>query len=185
MSKRCPLIAAQCKQMTKELLYEIGGEGRILEFCIAFYQLASADPTLQTFLFDHDNVVSHGQRLAKWIVNYMEGNEDLCEPGWEFAHYHTRCQSEKKPLRAVCFSVRDCRTWMRLHFWAMRQCGLDRNGRFWAWYVQLIHQHIALHNSYAPGYTIVDSVWSTIPGNLQMYKENGQDMVDLCPSYYC
>ncbi|KDO27837.1 hypothetical protein SPRG_07110 [Saprolegnia parasitica CBS 223.65] len=172
---------------TTRLLYEIGGPGRILEFCVAFYLLAFADTTLQAFMYENDGAVAHGERLSQWIVAQMQGTGGGgCQHAWAAAHHRARhCEKRPATVRGACFSVRDARAWMRLHFWAMRECGLDRNHAFWTWYVQFIHANIGLHNSYAPGYTHLDAVWSTDAANVAAYRAAKCTMTDLCPSLYC
>ncbi|OQR83608.1 hypothetical protein ACHHYP_14502 [Achlya hypogyna] len=190
-ARRCPFRARPPPPRadtatTAHLLYQIGGPGRVLEFCIQFYHFALADATLQVFMFATDGAKAHGERLATWIVAQMQGDSGGCTHAWAAAHHRARhCEKRAPSVRGACFSVRDARAWMRLHFWAARECGLHRNAAFWAWYEQFIHEHIALHNSYAPGYTHADALWSTVPENLAAYRANGRLMTDLCPSMYC
>lgn len=73
----------------------------------------------------------------------------------------------------------DCRIWMRLHFWAARECGLDKHDSFWLWYVQFIEHFVEFYERKAPRYAMEDAEWSLHAGNIAEYQANGNKMLDV------
>lgn len=83
----------------------------------------------------------------------------------------------------ACFAVGliadDCRNWMRLHFWAMRECGLHRHHEFWQWYQQFIAHFIRIYEPTAPPYVPADASWSADEKNIEVYHQQGNHMLDI------
>ena len=77
-------------------------------------------------------------------------------------------------MRGQHFKLDDARVWMRLHFWAVRECGLgpDKqtgNPHFWDWYVQFIAHFIRVYERRAVPYAPIEAEWSADPANTAKY----------------
>ena len=54
----------------------------------------------------------------------------------------------------VPFKLSDCRVWMRLHFWALRQSSIwQRSPRFVAFYTKFIAHFVSIYEQTAPVFT--------------------------------
>ena len=108
-----------------------------------FYEKAFQDATLDKFIRSHND--PHGSRFAKWIHQKLTGSNmwDMDRQsrdktpveiaGGRTAVVHDRTSahvaawySSKRPKKDVGrhFTLEECRVWMRLHFWAMRESSL-------------------------------------------------------------
>ena len=151
--------------VTQRLLLEAGGPDAIRRFTEGFYQKAFLDPHLDQFIREHDD--PHGERFADWIVEKFSGNNvwtnkrqsrSTC-PFSSHAHTfqtpHDRSTAHyaawHSPKRMPGtfgrhFKLDDCRVWMRLHFWALRESGLvTRSPSFCAYYVKFIGHFISIY----------------------------------------
>ncbi|KAF0716131.1 Aste57867_3013 [Aphanomyces stellatus] len=167
------------KATTVQLLADIGGDDKIREFCTRFYARAFLDHQLKPFFFIDDGATAHGGRLAAWIIQTM-GGKVYGHHFWQPAHQFARYSDRRAPdVRGNNFTVVDSRVWMRVHFWAARECGLSAHQGFWDWYIQFIEHFIRFYSYYAVGYARADADWSASPNNLATYKANDYQMPDL------
>jgi hypothetical protein len=170
---------------TAQLLADIGGGDRIREFVTRFYARAFLDQHIKSFFFLDDGATQHGKRLGDWIIQKMGGEgEPWTESGrWGMrqpAHSAAWHNEKRDPsVRGQHFQLDDCRVWMRLHFWAARECGLDKHESFWTWYVQFIEHFISVYERTAPPYAASDAEWSANPENLALYEKQGYFMADV------
>ncbi|KAF0695501.1 Aste57867_13694 [Aphanomyces stellatus] len=164
---------------TTKLLEDIGGSDKIREFATRFYAHGFLDSTLKPFFFLDDGATAHGQRLADFIIQEM-GGDVVGSHFWGAAHAKARNCSKRHPsVRGNNFNVVDSRTWMRLHFWAARECGFHLHRAFWRWYISFIQHHIAFYTDSAASFTYEDSVWSMHQHNIDAYVQNGHRMPDF------
>lgn len=167
------------------LLADIGGGDRIREFVTRFYARAFVDSHIKDFFFLDDGATAHAKRLADWIIQKMGGEgEPWTESGrWGMRQpsHHAAWYSQKRDpsLQGQRFKLDDCRIWMRLHFWAARECGLHEHEAFWEWYVQFIQHFIAVYERSAPRYTAADAEWSADPRNTAAYEAKGNVMSNV------
>jgi len=148
------------------ILQDIGGSDRIREFCTRFYARAFLDNTINTFFFLDDGPEAHAKRLADWIIEKMDPGQkpwtDSGRLGQRQPSHHQAWNSVKRPRqeRGLHFDLKDTRIWMRLHFWAARECGLFEHAPFYRYYVQFIEHFIAVYEREAPRYAEADANWS-------------------------
>ncbi|KAF0703949.1 hypothetical protein As57867_007439, partial [Aphanomyces stellatus] len=167
------------------LLRDIGGGDRIRECCTRFYARAFLDVQLKPFFFEDDGATAHGQRLADWIIEKMGGEGTPWSDSGRFgmrqpSHFKAwNCEKRDPAVRGDHFNLTDTRTWMRVHFWAARECGLDQHEAFWGWYVRFLQHFIAIYERRAVAYAEVDAQWAAIPTNINAYIANGYKMPDL------
>ena len=155
-----------------------------------FYDKAFQDETLDKFIRSHDD--PHGERFAKWIHTKLSGSrvwdEDRIARG-RHAPVHDRTSahvaawySPKRPSeeRGRHFQLDECRVWMRLHFWAMREAGLLESAPSFAdYYVRFIAHFVRVYESTAPAFARDSLRWSSDPKNIQKYVDNGRKMTDV------
>ncbi|RLO02282.1 hypothetical protein DYB28_014474 [Aphanomyces astaci] len=82
-------------------------------------------------------------------------------------------------VRGNHFNLVDARTWMRVHFWAARECGLHLHEAFWVWYVHFLGHFIAVYEQRAVPYANEDAKWSKLQTNIDAYIRNDHTMPDL------
>merc|ERR1712137_191448 len=152
-----------------------------------FYELAFQDKTLDKFIRSHSD--PHGDRFAKWIHQKLGGStvwdEDRASRG-RGCPVHDRSSahvaawySPKRPAaeRGEHFQLDDCRTWMRLHFWALRESGLmEKSPSFADYYVRFIGHFVRVYESTAPPFARDSLRWSADPKNIEEYIRNGRQM---------
>jgi hypothetical protein len=128
---------------TLRLFNEAGGREGIKRFTTAFYKKAFADPVIDKFIREHED--PHGERFANWIAEkfgdgtpwtderatrrtcpFMTHGHQLQSPhDRSSAHYAAWHSPKREPEKfGEHFKLDDCRIWMRLHFWAMREAGV-------------------------------------------------------------
>jgi hypothetical protein len=172
---------------TGPLLTDIGGGDRIREFCTRFYSRMFVDDHLKQFIFETDGAEAHGKRLGDWIIEKM-GCKLEGEPWTESGRYGQRQPShfkswnndKRKPnVRGQHFKLDDSRIWIRLHFWAARECGLSEHGPFWNWYKEVMSEFIAIYESRASKFVEEDAEWSSKKQNVQKYLHDGNVMKDI------
>lgn len=180
------------------LIDEIGGLSTLEEMTSSFYNKAFRDPTLDKFLRSHDD--PHAKRFAAWIHQKLTGSsvwaEDRAtrsEDSVEVANGQRICvhdrtsahvaawNSPKRPADEVGrrFKLDECRVWMRLHFWAMRECVGDTSPSFTDYYVRFIGHFISVYESSAPTFARDSYRWSADPSNIQDYLDRGRRMDDV------
>lgn len=164
-----------------------------------FYELAFMDDTLDKFIRSRDD--PHGDRFAKWIHQKLSGSnvwdrdreerskEPVTVAGGRTTVVEDRTSahvaawhSPKRPSHEVGrrFKLEECRVWMRLHFWALRQSGLmTKSPSFANYYVRFIGHFIRVYESTAPLFTRDSFRWSSNPKNIKRYIESGRRMKDV------
>ena len=164
-----------------------------------FYDKAFQDETLDKFIRSHDD--PHGTRFAKWIHQKLSGstiwdqdrqerNLDPVRVAGGHKHVvHDRSsahvaawRSPKRPAQDVGrhFKLDECRVWMRLHFWSMREAGLlEMAPNFCDYYVRFIAHFIRVYESSAPHFARDSFRWSEDLSNIHRYLEHGRRMNDV------
>eukprot|EP01038_Epipyxis_sp_PR26KG_P011452 gene11452-15343_t len=172
-------------KLSANLLADIGGGDRIRELCTRFYARAFLDSKLKEFFFEDDGAVAHGKRLADWIIQKMggEGTPWSDSGRWGMrqpSHYKAWNNSKRDPsVRGDHFKLDDARVWMRLNFWAARECGLHEHDAFWKWYIEFIEHFIAVYERTAPIFAADDAEWSADPNNTIRYEKQEYHMWDV------
>jgi len=179
------------------LIDDIGGLATLEKMTNSFYDKAFRDVTLDQFIRSHDD--PHGNRFARWIHQKLTGSTVWDEERAttrsnapvEVANGHTivvhdrtsahvaAWHSPKRPSSEVGrhFKLDECRVWMRLHFWALRECNLDRS--FVDYYVRFIGHFVNVYEGSAPAFARESYRWSANPKNIQKYVEDGYQMNDV------
>ena len=164
-----------------------------------FYEKAFQDETLDKFIRSHAD--PHGDRFAKWIHQKLSGSnvwdQDRRERSKEpvqlaggYRHIvHDRSSahvaawhSPKRPAQESGrhFQLDECRVWMRLHFWAMREAGLMESApAFCDYYVRFIGHFVRVYESTAPAFARDSLRWSEDPSNITKYLADGRRMTDV------
>jgi hypothetical protein len=166
-----------------------------------FYEKAFNDPIIDKFIRSHDD--PHGDRFAKWIHQKLSGStiwdEDRAQrdptpvvvAGGRTHVVHHRSSahvgawySPKRPSHDVGkhFQLDDCRIWMRLHFWAMRESGIiEKSPSFSDYYVRFIGHFVRVYESTAPAFARDSFRWSADPKNIEKYLREGvmHDVIGL------
>jgi hypothetical protein len=155
-----------------------------------FYELAFQDKTVDKYIRSHND--PHGSRFAKWIHQKLSGSnvwdQDRASRG-RGCPVHDRSSahvaawySPKRPAeeRGEHFQLDDCRVWMRLHFWALRESGLmEKSPSFVDYYVRFIAHFVRVYESTAPPFARDALRWSADPQNIEEYIRNGREMKDV------
>jgi hypothetical protein len=84
-----------------------------------------------------------------------------------------------KEDRGKPFKLDVCRTWIRLHFWAVHDVGLGSHKSFMKFYVTFLAYFIQIYEEKASAFTQEDSVWCTEPARTKNYNENEFTMTDI------
>ena len=167
-----------------------------------FYDNAFQDDTLDKFLRSKDD--PHGLRFAKWIYQKLTGSyvwdDDRAQRRQEHnvitvANNHMMVvhdrssahvaawHSPKRPKNEVGrhFKLDECRVWMRLHFWALRESGLiERSPAFANYYVRFIAHFVRVYENSAPIFARDSFRWSSSQKNIQRYiDQDGRKMKDV------
>jgi hypothetical protein len=164
-----------------------------------FYDKAFQDKTLDQFIRSHDD--PHGDRFAYWIHQKLSGSslwdderrrrsgKPVALAGGIRHVVHDRSSahaaawySPKRPTHEVGrhFKLDECRVWMRLHFWALRESGLmDKSPSFADYYVRFIGHFVNVYESSAPAFARESLRWSESPRRVERYLGNGRVMSDV------
>ena len=149
-----------------------------------FYEKAFLDTTLDKFIGSHED--PHGERFAKWIHQKLSGStvwdQDRASrqnksESEHFVHDRTSAHvaawhSPKRPPseRGRRFKLDECRVWMRLHFWAMRESGMmDLSPSFCDYYVRFIAHFMRVYENTAPAFARESFRWSGSARNIDEY----------------
>jgi hypothetical protein len=185
---------------TRRLVQAIGGLPMLRRFTNRFYELCFADPHIDQFIRSHSD--PHGERFACWIaekfghgtpwtderrtrpVDVMQIGRQRHEVAYDrsSAHY-AAWHSPKRPAHkwGEHFKLDDARVWMRLHFWAARDCGLfePEMAAFMDYYVRFIGHFIGIYSSRSPPFTRESARWSADPKNIEKYAASGNCMTNV------
>lgn len=164
-----------------------------------FYSKAFKDSTLDQFIRSHDD--PHADRFSKWIHQKLSGStvwdhdrrqRDLTPvkvARGNLAIVHDRSSahaaawySPKRPKRDIGrhFTLEECRVWMRIHFWAMREAGLvESNPSFADYYVRFIGHFVKVYEGAAPMFARESFRWSADQSKIERYLKKGRKMTDV------
>jgi truncated hemoglobin YjbI len=164
-----------------------------------FYEKAFLDPTLDSFIRSHGD--PHASRFAKWIHQKLTGSTVWDDDRRQRSHrpvklaegirhvVHDRSSahaaawySPKRPIEDVGrhFQLDECRVWMRLHFWALRESGImEQSPSFADYYVRFIAHFVRVYESMATYFARDSLRWSADPENINSYLTNGRHMTDV------
>lgn len=178
------------------LIDDIGGLPTLEKMTNSFYDKAFRDVTLDRFIRSHDD--PHGSRFARWIHQKLTGStlwdeerSTRSDAPVEVANGHTivvhdrtsahvaAWHSAKRPSNEVGrhFKLDECRVWMRLHFWALRECNLDKS--FVDYYIRFIGHFVSVYEGSAPAFARDSYRWSADPKNIEKYTVDGYKMKDV------
>mmetsp|Transcript_10729 Transcript_10729/g.23770 ORF Transcript_10729/g.23770 Transcript_10729/m.23770 type:complete len:314 (-) Transcript_10729:991-1932(-) len=180
------------------LIDEIGGLSALEEITKSFYNKAFRDATLDRFIRSHDE--PHAKRFAGWIHQKLTGSSawdneraSRSDEPVEVANGHTIVVHDRTSAHVAAwhspkrqpnevgrhFKLDECRVWMRLHFWAMREVVGDTSPSFIEYYVRLIGHFVSVYEGSAPIFARESYRWSSSPGNIQDYMDRGRRMDDV------
>jgi len=164
-----------------------------------FYEFAFQDITLDKFIRSHND--PHGDRFAKWIHQKLTGSniwdedrrtrdlspKEIAGDRTTVVHDRTSAHvaawnSTKRPSSEVGrrFTLEECRVWMRLHFWAIREVGLvEQPPSFADYYVRFIGHFVAVYERSASIFARESFRWSENPKNIEKYITDGRMMKDV------
>jgi hypothetical protein len=181
---------------TRILLAQAGGPEAIRTFTDLFYEKSFNDGHLHQFIRDQTD--PHGERMADWICEKMgfetpwtsaRAKRQVCpfmSHGMQFrtptdrasAHWAAwHSPKRKEEDFGKHFQLHDCRVWMRLNFWALRQSEIwGRSPSFVAYYVKFIAHFVSIYEHSAPQFARESARWSASPANIERYRANGNMM---------
>lgn len=180
------------------LIDEIGGLPALEEMTNSFYTKAFCDVTLDKFIRSHDD--PHASRFARWIHQKLTASSvwdddrmSRSDNPVKVANGHkvvvhdrssahvAAWHSTKRPPNEVGrhFQLDECRVWMRLHFWAMRECVGDTSPAFIDYYVRFIGHFVSVYERTAPKFARDSYRWSANQRNIQDYLDRGCQMDDV------
>merc|ERR1712125_183520 len=190
----------QANSATRSLVHAIGGLPTLRKFTTIFYEKCFVDVHVDKFIRHHH--AEHSERFATWIAEkFGDGtpwtNErrtrprDLMKLGGRteevaydrssahFAAWHSPKREAHK--WGQHFKPDDARVWMRLHFWAARECGLfePQHAAFMDYYIRFIGHFVSIYSSKSPPFTRESARWSADPDNLKRYVKAGNVMHDV------
>lgn len=177
------------------LIDEIGGLSTLEEITKSFYDKAFRDATLDKFIRSHDE--PHAKRFAGWIHQKLTGSSvwdndraSRSDEPVEVANGHTIVVHDRTSAHVAAwhspkrqpnevgrhFRLDECRVWMRLHFWAMREVIGGTSPSFTEYYIRLIGHFVSVYEGSAPVFARESYRWSSSPGNIQEYMDRGRRM---------
>jgi hypothetical protein len=180
------------------LIEEIGGLPTLERITTYFYSNAFLDSTLDKFIRSHDD--PHAERFSRWIHQKLTGSSvwdeerasrsphPVAVANGHIIVVHDRSSahvaawhSSKRPQDEVGrhFKLDECRVWMRLHFWAMREVLGDTSPAFTDYYIRFIGHFVNVYEGTAPTFARDSARWSADTKNIQEYIDNGRTMKDV------
>lgn len=184
---------------TKQLFTEVGGREAMARATTLFYKKAFQDPQIDQFIRSHAD--PHGARFADWVAEKFGHGQPWSQErrsrktcpfqshGHTFQTPHDRSSSHyaawHSPKRLAGqfgrhFKLDDCRIWMRLHFWAMREAGLfEASPAFCEYYIKLIGHFVSIYERSAPPFAREAARWSENQKNIDTYLKNNRVMKDV------
>lgn len=175
------------------LIDEIGGLSTLKEMTTSFYKKAFRDATLDKFIRSHDD--PHAKRFAGWIHQKLTGSSvwdkdraSRSDEPVEVANGYTIVVNDRTSAHVAAwhstkrqandvgrhFKLDECRVWMRLHFWAMRECVGDTSPSFTDYYVRFIGHFVSVYEGQAPTFARDSYRWSASPSNIKDYLDSGR-----------
>jgi len=186
-------------QATKQLIDEVGGVDALLSMTGGFYRKAFQDPHIDQFIASHQD--PHAVRFANWVAEKfgagkawsqekatrsreprpVGGGHAIAVVDRSTAHAAAWYSAKRNPRDiGQHFKLDDSRTWMRLHFWALKEAGLHIiSPSFADYYVRFISRFVTVYEREAPAFAREAWRWSDNPKNLEEYLSNGRRMPDV------
>jgi hypothetical protein len=187
---------------TAAVLRAAGGQDGVVRVLTAFYSKFHEDRHLKQFLGGLQQPLEvHARRLGLYITEQMgkpdaPWSKDLEERERKvirlaggrsavvtdrFSAHHCAWHSvDRAPERVGRrFKLDDCRVWMRLMFWALRDCGHGEDSPFFRYMLKFVAHFIAIYEQTARQFTLLEARWSHDPRNLEIYERNGRFMGDV------
>lgn len=180
------------------LIDEIGGLSALEEMTTIFYEKAFRDVTLDRFLRSHND--PHASRFARWIHQKLTASsvwdDDRASRSGtpvEVANGHAVVVQDRTSAHVAAwhspkrepnkvgrhFQLDECRVWMRLHFWAMRESIGDTSPAFTDYYIRFIGHFVSVYERSAPPFARDSYRWSGKKSNIQDYLDKGCLMDDV------
>ena len=184
------------------LVEEAGGEKGLLALTTSFYEKAFLDVNVSKFVRDPSE--PHAVRFSKWICEKLGAGTPWTEERRTRVHVHQNIggmkhavydrssahfaawHSPKRPKEEYGrhFNLGDCRAWMRLHFWAMREVGLwEKSPLFCDFYVRFIAHFVRVYEGSAPPFAREAARWSDPEHggveSIARYIAGGRRMTDV------
>lgn len=169
-----------------------------------FYEKVFQDPVLDKFIRNQND--PHGERFAKWIHQKLSGSHvwdddreqrdttpvTLANNIQHVVHDRSSAHaaawySPKRPEEDVGrhFQLDECRVWMRLHFWALRESGiLEISPSFADYYVRFIGHFVRVYEATAQVFARDSYRWSADPKNIDRYIQSGRRMNEIMKLSY-
>jgi len=180
---------------TGEVLAAAGGVDGIIRITTRFYEKFHADAHLRQFLGGLQQPLEvHARRLgsyiaemmgasgAPWTTDTRTNTTDRRQPiklangrtalaADRFSAHHCAWHSVDRPREKVGrrFKLDDCRVWMRLFFWAVRDSGFDERTDVFRYLQRFICHFIAIYETTARPFTLLESRWSADARNTDAY----------------
>lgn len=189
---------------TTQLLADHGGPAAIVAITTAFYRKFHEDVHLKQFLGGLQQPLEvHAHRLGSYIAEMMGA------PGKPWTRdtrtrdpvpirlgngetrptivrdrataHHCAWNSVDRPKEKMGrrFKLDDCRVWMRLMFWAARDCGFSESHPLFQYLLKFVAHFISIYEQTARRFTLLESRWSLDPANTDAYLANGRFMIDV------
>lgn len=180
------------------LIDEVGGLFALQAMTKSFYEKAFLDATLDNFIRSHDE--PHSKRFASWIHQKLTNSSvwdqeraARSDVPVTVANGHTIVVNDRSSAHVAAwhspkrdpnevgrhFKLDECRVWMRLHFWGMRESVGDTSPSFVDYYVRFIGHFVNVYEGSAPTFARDSYRWSADPSNIQTYIDNGCRMGDV------
>ena len=117
------------------------------------------------------------ERRARVVCPFM-ANGQRFKSAYDRSSAHFAAWHSPKRDDAVWglpFKLPDCRVWMRLHFWAMREARLFEppHAAFADYYVRFIAHFVSVYERTAPPFTRESARWSADAGRTSDYTRRG------------
>jgi len=187
---------------TRKLLEAVGGPDGIVAIITLFYTRFHADTHIRQFLGGlQQPLATHARRLGLYISEMMGASDRPWHADLRtrertpirladgrsavvvdrFSAHHCAWNSVDRPKEKVGrrFKLDDCRVWMRLFFWAVRDAGYDETTPLFRYLQKFIAHFIAIYEGTARPFAVVESKWSSVASNLAAYSEAGNFMRDV------
>jgi hypothetical protein len=192
-------------ERTGEVLRAAGGVDGIIRITTLFYQRFHADAHIVQFLGAVQQPLEvHARRLGMYIAEMMGSPGDPWTTDTRKNTTDRECPIQTASGRAIrvrdrmtahyCawnsvdrprdkigrrFKLDDCRVWMRLFFWAVRDAGFDETSSLFRYLQKFVCFFIAIYETTARPFALVESRWSADEARREAYERDGHFMGDV------
>jgi len=187
---------------TVQLLSDIGGTPEMIRIIRVFYTKFHNDAHLRQFLGGlQQPLETHALRLGSYIAEMMgaadrpwhrdlairertpirlAGGRTAIVADRMSAH-HCAWNSVDRPKEKIGrrFKLDDCRVWMRLFFWAVRESGYTDTHPLFLYLRKFIAHFIAIYEMTARAFTVAEAAWSRDQARTDAYLAAGNLMHDV------